>query len=167
MTLKRRLCTAAAATVLLITPVTAQQQQMTNSMMYVGAGWEAFAPVAYEGGDAAQPNFILGVLVLTDTTFALHACTLKNCALTSPPQPPFALLGGGKIFEIPLLSITKIRITNRVAQPSYDDVVISYIQGTTAEAPMFRVAHPHAAAVDAKIRARLSKVGVPLHDKEE
>jgi len=139
----------AAAVVLCATTVAAQTY-------HSGAGWEAFSPVKYEGGDAAQP--VLGVLVLSDTTVGLYACARKNCAEVTPQQQPFQ---GAALLEIPITAITGIRTTNRMAMPAYDDVVITYDRGTTVEAPLFRVSHLQAAAVDAKIRSRLSKLGGP------
>lgn len=139
-------------------------------------GWEAFPNVEYQGGDATQPKRLQGMLVLTDSTIALHACAWVSCGPVpnDTSKPPFAAKA---LFTIALRDIKDVSSVSQVRGPGVGDKIalgmlagdrteeavgIVYETATSAEAPFFKTLKTHANAVEAKIRFRLKKLGIEL-----
>jgi hypothetical protein len=138
-------------------------------------GWEAYPEVEYQGGDATKPKRLIGILVLTESTIALHWCRWQYCeddrkAEKTPflPEP---------LYLIPLCRIQDISASSQVHGPSatsridfgllagdqkQEFVGMVYESDTTAEAPVFRTLKAQFGAIEAKVRFRLEKLGVEL-----
>lgn len=163
----------AAALIVIATSVSVAAQPPANRI-YARDGWEAFSGVYYEGGDATQPKRLLGMLVLTDSTIALHPCVIQQCYDTKKGapfrEPPF--------FSIPLTSIKDIVSSSRVrgadtmgkvflgglaSDRPEDFVALVYETKSSVEAPLFKTAKAQSAAIDAKLRFRLKRLGVELN----
>lgn len=139
-----------------------------------GPGWEGFPHVEYQGGDATQMKKLEGILVLTDSTVALHQCvyecTSKGGRAAFFPTP---------LYVIRLRTITVVNsasaarvqdgerpILEALLDPaSADDLLIVYETEQNAEAPHFRAQKTQSAAIEAKIRFRLKKMGIVLTEK--
>lgn len=136
-------------------------------------GWEAFPEVEYQGGDTTQPKKRTGMLVLTDTTLALHKCRKEYCKDTKGKvpfkDPPY--------FTVLLSTLTAVDSSSQVRGPSTGDriawgglamdhtdefVGLVYETPTNVQAPIFRTEKAQSAALAAKIRFRLKKLGIAL-----
>ena len=138
-------------------------------------GWEAFPEVEYQGGDATKPKKMYGMIVLTDSTIALHRCRWQYCEddrkeVKTPflPEP---------LYLIPLRRIQEISASSQVRGPSVGSriafgllagdqkqefVGLVYETESSAEAPVFRTLKTQSGAIEAKVRFRLKKLGVEL-----
>lgn len=145
--------------------------------IYARDGWEAFAGVYYEGGDATQPKRLMGMLVLTDSAIGFYRCVSAQCFDDKKGGKPFR---EPAYFSIPLTSVKDISTSSRVrgadamgkimvgglaSDRPEDFVALVYESQTSIEAPLFKTAKTQVAAIDAKIRFRLKKAGLELPDK--
>ncbi len=145
----------------------------SHAQMIVKNGYEAFPLVEYRGGDATQPKRRTGVLVLTDSTLAFHECTRRRDCLEYKDNPVFAEL----IFSIPLRQLKEVSSSTEVRGPGVggriafgvlatdrkeEFVGVVYETEQSAEAPVFRTQPAQAAAIEAKVRFRLKKLGIQL-----
>lgn len=138
-------------------------------------GWEAFPWVEYQGGDATQPTKRRGMLVLTDSTLSLHKCRFEYCDdHRKHTELPFE---EKPLYTIQLRSIKEVTSSSQVRGPSAGSrlalgllagdrteemVGIVYESASSAEAPVFKTQKAQSAAVEAKLRFRLKKIGVTL-----
>ncbi len=147
-----------------------------SAQIVAGPGWEAFPEVAYLGGDATQPKIVRGFLVLTDSTLELHECVIvPHCVATkkAPAWKPQAT------YTIKLSAIKEVRsnarssdasVTEKIiggalASSSEEVVTLVYESPSNVEAPVFQTPKAYSAALDAKIRFRLKKLGVDIPEK--
>lgn len=159
--------------------VLAAPKSLHAQRIYVKDGWEAFPNVEYQGGDATQPKRLQGMLVLTDSTIALHPCAWVSCGPVpnDTTKPPFA---PKPFFTIRLSELKEVASSSDVRGPSAgaklmvgalagdrkDEFVgLVYETSSRAEAPTFRTEKTHANAIEAKIRFRLKKLGIDLTAK--
>ena len=172
-----RIVSIVAAAMVSFATVSAGAQQP----ILTGKGWEAFPNVDYQGGDATQPKRLLqGMLVLTDSTIALHACAWVNC---TPPRDTTKLPFVEKpYFTIRLADIKEVASSSEVRGPSTASRImiggalagdrkeelfgLVYETAASAEAPVFRTQQHQSGAVEAKIRFRLKKLGIDLKGNE-
>lgn len=138
----------------------------------VGAGWEAFPEIYYQGGDASQPKKRNGMLVLTDSALAFYECAKTACL----PNGSKSMIRGDAWWTVPLKSMKEIRASNRASGSMSDsrlllglggdrnDDMIGFVYETSssAEAPIFKTRNAQAAAIEAKVKFRLKKLGVAL-----
>lgn len=141
-------------------------------LAHTGPGWEAFE-VTYVGGDTRYPKKQYGVLVLTDSTIAIHECIVtgecvarKNGDLFKSPAK----------FTIPLRSVKDVVKTEQRragggtglgADHVEARITITYATANSAESPIFdAISREHATVVETKLRARLEKLGVKIPDKK-
>jgi hypothetical protein len=170
----QRFWSLAAALVLWGTPTLAQPP---TTGIYARDGWEAFAGVYYEGGDATQPKRLMGMLVLTDSSIGLHPCVYEQCQDDKKGKQPFK---EPAYFTIPLNAVKRITNSSQVRDADLagkimvgglaparaeDFVAIVYESPSSVEAPLFKSAKTQVAAIDAKLRFRLKKRGIELQDK--
>jgi hypothetical protein len=136
-------------------------------------GWEAFPNVEYLGGDATQPKRLRGMLVLTDSTISLHQCEVSTCN-DLKSKPAFKPI---PIYTIRLSTLKgvqnaaqqkgaglgeKILVGGLLSDQKVGTVVLTYESTSSAEAPVFKTDEAHGAALEAKIRFRLKKLGIEL-----
>lgn len=168
-----RLC--ALALMLAFVASTARSQE--NAMLS-GDGWEAFPFVEYKGGDSRLPRARYGVLVLTDSTIALHDCADRNnCRNNSRRHPVFK---DSAVLVIRLADLRAVSASTETRGPgvgrrvmwgvlandrTVEQVSLAYDTETTAEAPVFATRPTHAAAIEAKILFRLRRLGVELPER--
>lgn len=141
-------------------------------------GYEAFPSVEYMGGDATQPKKMRGMLVLTDSSLALHACTDTAQCTEFRGRPLFK---AEPLYVIRLASIKQVEASTTVrgqsvagkllwgglASNNAEDLVgVVYETASSAEAPVFKTVKAQSAALEAKILFRLKKLGVELKRPE-
>jgi hypothetical protein len=145
--------------------------------MRSGPGWEAFALVTYVGGHGRIPESQHGLaLILTDSTVDLRKCRDETCAVGRAGawwvDPP--------LFSVPLASLTAVERRTRLREgplagamnplgggslglgEAEEIVLLVFDADDTAEAPLFLVGPGQSAALEAKIRFRLRKMGRAL-----
>lgn len=137
----------------------------------VGQGWEAFPEVYYRGGDATQAKKRYGMLVLTDSTLALYECTVSYCGSDEKKS----MIRGRAFWEIRLTSIKEISASTlfkgtsmgskfmlgALAGDGSEELVgVVYETDASAEAPVFKTRKAQAAAIEAKLKFRLKKLGI-------
>lgn len=138
-------------------------------------GWEAFPVVEYQGGDATQPKKRAGMLVLTDSTLALHECYWTGCYdFKKQEKPPFR---AEPLYLIPLRAVREVSASSQVRGPSTSSriawgmlasdrteefVGLVYESASSAEAPVFKTMKSQSGAIEAKVRFRLKKLGVDI-----
>lgn len=159
--------------VVLTTAVSAAAQPPVTTI-FTGDGWEAFPGVYYQGGDATHPKKQYGMLVLTDSTIALHQCAVLMTCDEPKKGVPFK---SPALYTIQLSSLKQIVSSSRVRSADAmgklflgglasdrpeDFIGLVYETATSVEAPLFKTAKAHSAAIDAKIRFRLKKLGIDL-----
>lgn len=159
-----------AASALVTAPITAQPP-----VAIARDGWEAFPQVEYVGGDASQPKKRAGMLVLTDSSLAMHPCVWDGCydhikqqKLPYKPEP---------YYIIPLKGISEVSSSSQVRGPSVGGRIawgvlatdrteelfgLVYETATSAEAPVFKTMKAQAGAIEAKVRFRLKKLGLSV-----
>jgi len=136
-------------------------------------GWEAFPQVEYQGGDATQPKKRWGILVLTDSTLAFHECF----------DGAFCPERKGKLFKEPAIFTAKLTLIQEIGSSTQvrgasatgkiafgilandrreEFLGFVYESATSAEAPVFKTLKTQAAAIEAKVKFRLKKLGVML-----
>jgi hypothetical protein len=144
-----------------------------NQAMYASDGWEAFPNVSYQGGDATQPKRRFGMLVLTDSTIALHECANISCFDNSKGKLPFK---AQPWFSIALSSLTQIAHSSQVRKDgaatfflgaladgdSEGFVGFVYQTARNVEAPLFKMKKEQSGVLDAKVRFRLKRLGIEL-----
>lgn len=79
----------------------------------VGDGFEAFPWVEYQGGDSGYPKKFYGMLVLTDSTVALHPCWNRYCEVNKK-KGPFKI---PPYFSIRLADLKEVSNSSRVRGP--------------------------------------------------
>ncbi len=136
---------------------------------------EEFEGVEYVGGDATQPKKLYGWLVLTDSTLSIHDCSGRReyCGAKEKgnyykPEP---------LFTIDLRRITSVESSSDVrganagskilvgalaGDRKEEFVGLTYETKSSAEAPIFKTQKAQSAALEAKIRYRMKKLGVAL-----
>lgn len=164
--------TTLAAAALLVAAHTASAQPPATGIFARG-GWEAFPGVEYRGGDATQPKQRWGILVLTDTNVALYRCALTTCGDPKKSAP----FKGDPLMSIALSTIKDVSSSSQVRGPGMDAklflgglatdkseefVGIVYETASSAEAPVFKTNTAQSAAIDAKLKFRLRKLGIEL-----
>jgi hypothetical protein len=142
-------------------------------------GWEAFPNVEYQGGDATQPKKRLGMLVISDSTIALHECVRVDCIDVSKPALPFR---NPPLISIAFRTVRRVDAATSVRGPGAGDLIalgglatdrteelvaIVYETSTSAEAPVFKAMKTHAAAIEAKVLFRMRKLGIDLRAKKD
>jgi hypothetical protein len=148
-----------------------------GSAIYVGDGFEAFPNVEYQGGDASQPaKKRIGMLVLTDSTLAFHACRWDMCVNARKGQNvlPFT---EEAIMTMPLRAIKditndtqvrgatktrKLLIGGLASDRSEEMVTVVYETASSAETPVFNTMKTQSASIAAKVKFRIKKQTPPL-----
>jgi len=143
---------------------------LVSAQSFARDGWEAFPDVEYQGGDTTHPKKREGMLVLTETTLALHPCREYTCRDKSKTKPPFD--ERFVYFTIPLADITAVENTSQVRGPdavqrfafgifaadhANDYLNVVYKTATDVQAPVFKTSRTQAAALVAKLRFRIQK----------
>jgi hypothetical protein len=136
-------------------------------------GRDEFQNVEYVGGDATQQKSRSGWLVVTDSTLSIHRCRLSGCL----PHDKNRYYEEVPDYQIPLRTITEVTSSSQVRGPSTGSrialgvfagdrseefVGIIYETESSAEAPVFRTKQAQSAALEAKLRFRLKRLGVEL-----
>lgn len=145
------LCTLLFALAVSVLPAASARAQT----IYTGDGWEAVFKVELRGGDATYKGKRNGILVLTDSTIALHDCAEivnQACYYSDKKKAPFT--------PTPFYSI-KLLDVKGVASSS-DWVRVTYETKSSVEVPTFAMGRSYGPAIDAKIRFRLKKLGVTI-----
>lgn len=127
-------------------------------------GWEAFY-ADYVRGDGSQGKPLYGMLVLTDSSLAIHKCVANPHCVDDPkkgfflPQP---------LYSIPLKAIQSVESKiGRDRGAVYPALVVAYASGNTVEVPEFKFENtPSAEAAELKLRYRLKKLGVTIPEKK-
>lgn len=135
--------------------------------------YEAIPKVEYRGGDASHPEKLFGVLKLTDSTLSLHSCKRLRCQ----PVDGEVEWDYRPLLVVDLRSVREVSTSAQVRAPgvasriawgmfapdrSEEFVGLVYETATSVEAPVFKVPKTTSAAIEAKVRFRLRKLGVVL-----
>lgn len=179
---KLRRLTVALTVALIAAPALAAQgpvivsREVVPPNVIAGDGWEAFPEVEYLGGDAGSEKKQLGVLVLTDSALSLYACADSRCL----GRKTDSIIKGAPLWTISLRAIkeissstsfkgtstgSKLLLGGLAGDKSDEQVGIVYETARSAEAPVFKTRNAQAAAIEAKVKFRLSKLGVVLREK--
>lgn len=146
------------------TPLAAQ-----TGAMFSKNGWDGFLDVQYQGGDASQPKRKTGMLVLTDSALIFYDCPW-DCEQDAKKRKDF--------WEAPAFRIAYRGITNAKASTgtadhaglgmpllfsdkSSDYITVVYESATSVESPVFKTKRAMAGAIEAKMRFRMKKLGLP------
>lgn len=120
-----------------------------------------------------MPKAKLGWLVITDSTIALHECTRQYCEYDKKgkhykPEPIYAIrLQGIKSVES-LSDVRGASVGSKLAfgflagDRKQEFVGVIYETETNAEAPVFKTQKAQSAAVEAKLKFRLKRLGIEL-----
>ncbi len=171
-----RFFVAAAMGLAALKPAHAQfTGKAVGDMVIERDGWEAFPFVQYQGGVGSMSKKVTGVLVLTDSTIALHECAVSSCS----DDKKKGVFKETALLVVQLKSIQEVSSSTQVRGPTVGARLafgllagdrteeyfgVAFETATTAEAPIFKTRKTQAAMIDAKIRFRLKKLGLELKD---
>jgi hypothetical protein len=163
----------AARAVLVALSLAAIPGDLAAQMIVAVDGRDEFQRVEYVGGDASQPKKEYGWLVLTDSTIAIHGCPQVAC----PHDKKRRYYREEPEYTVHLRHITEVTSSSQVRGPSTGSrLALGFLAGdrteefvglvyeteNAVEAPVFKTQRAQSAALEAKIKFRLKRLGVEL-----
>ena len=137
-----------------------------QSKIVVPVGSEAFPDLQYQGGDASQLKRMSGMLVLSDSAVAFYLC-YWDCENDSR-KPAFWDKPTLRIPYSAIRDITHNTLTKTpqfVADNTMEFFTVVYEHDGTVDAPLFKTKRATSAAIEAKLKYRMKKLGFAFDAK--